>query len=252
MNAIGKYSLGFAVGVAIAGAATCAYAENIGSVSLRGGYHGWDDMKDVDYSGGAQTEVRVNLGDSPLEIVLRGHCSYTEFDGYHHRHTYRDGHDKKSVVYDVEEKDLSTLGGSIQLQLDILRGEVVNPYVAAGAMYERTDGETRVGHSSYQRDGRHYEWRDDTQREEWDEDGFAFVGRAGLEISPLPFRIRLEAAYVSELYDDEAFDREEKGQMELNAILGFDIIEPLSVELSGTYFTEWEETFVLVGATFRF
>lgn len=244
--------MGFAVGVAIAGAATCACADSIGSVSVRCGYHGWDDMDDVDYSGGAQTEVRVNLGASPLEIVLRGHCSYTEFDGYHHRHSYRDGHDRKSVEYEAEEKDLSTFGGSIQLQLDIMRGELVNPYVAAGAMYERTDGETYVRHSYYLRDGRHYERRDESQREEWDEDGFAFVGRAGLELSTLPFRIRLEAAYVSELYDDEAFDREEKGQMELNAIIGFDVIEPLGIEFSGTYFTEWEETFFLVGATFRF
>lgn len=203
-----------------------------GSLSLRIGYFctGGDHL--IDSGVGGQVEMKFALGASPFDLVVRGYGTSAESEndenwGADPKH---DGHtlvarDAEAIVY----------GGSIQLQYNFARGATFNPYIAAGGMYEKTDGEFDVVS-----DGRR------VASESWDDDGFAFVGRGGIEWNAEPVYARLEAAVVSELYDGDGT------QAELNAIVGATIANNLRVELSGTYFTEWEDCYILGGMTMLF
>ena len=201
-----------------------------GSISLRIGYFGARDHKSIDHGVGGQVEMKFSLGASPFDLVVRGHGTSTEGGGDwilgsdSNGHTLM-GHDAEAIVY----------GGSIQLQYNFARGATFNPYIAAGGMYEKTDGDYEVVS-----EGRHVADRS------WDTDGFAFVGRGGIEWNAEPAYARLEAALVSEVYDGDG------AQAELNAIVGAMVTDNLRLELSGTYFTEWTDYYILAGATILF
>jgi hypothetical protein len=205
-----------------------------GSISLRLGYFGRNGSNvALDHGVGGQVEMKFALGASPFDLVVRGHVVKSESDD-----DKIWGSDSNGNTLVANDAEAIAYGGSAQLQYNFARGATFNPYVAAGGMYEKTDGEYKVRYAGP--DGRHVADRS------WDDDGFAFVGRGGLEWNAEPAYARLEAGVVSEVYDGDGT------QAELNAIVGATVADNLRVELSGTYFTEWEDYYILVGTTFHF
>lgn len=205
-----------------------------GSISLRVGYFGRSGSNvGLDHGVGGQVEMKFALGASPFDLVMRGHVAKSES-----KDDKILGADSNGNTLVADDAEAIAYGGSAQLQYNFARGATFNPYVAAGGMYEKTDGEFKVKHAGP--DGRH------VADESWDSDGFAFVGRGGIEWNAEPAYARLEAGVVSELYDDD------DTQAELNAIVGATVADNLRVELSGTYFTEWEDYYILVGTTYLF
>lgn len=218
------------------------------SFSIRAGYHNWKDSKFVDTSWGGQLELRAALGESPLDIVLRGHYAGAEYDDTFavgsDTYSYRSAKVHEVGVVDYYNTKQSAYGGSAQLQWNFGRGELVNPYIAAGAMYEKQKFETDYTYS--QRNLMTYKWlakswaNSGFGRIEEDDDGTAFVGRFGIDLSPDPFYARLEAAYITELYEDDA-------QAELSAVVGAKVTDNFRIDLSGSYFTEWKEYYICAG-----
>ena len=223
------------------------------SFSVRAGYHNWTDSKFIDTSWGAQFEIRAALGATPLDIVLRGHYTSTKYED-----TYSTANDayryKKANVYEVVtyrfyDTKASAYGGSAQLWWNFRRSAVINPYIAVGAMYEKEEFETDYAYS--QRFLMTYKWLASSWkssgygRMEDNDDGVAFVGRVGVEFSPDPFYARLEASYVSELYEDDA-------QAELSAMIGAKVTNNIRIDLSGSYFTDWKEYYVCAGFSVLF
>lgn len=201
-----------------------------GSISLRIGYFGARSHKSIDHGVGGQVEMKFTRGASPFDLVVRGHGTSTEGGddwilGTDSNGNTLMGHDAEAIAY----------GGSVQLQYNFSRGATFNPYIAAGGMYEKTDGDYDVVS-----EGRHVADRS------WENDGFAFVGRGGIEWNAEPAYARLEAGVVSEVYDGD------DTQAELNAIVGAMVADNLRIELSGTYFTGWEDYYILAGATILF
>ncbi len=218
------------------------------SFSIRAGYHDLKDSEFIDTSWGAQLEARVALGETPLDIVIRGHYADVKYDDTSlvgaDSYKYRGAKVYEVGVVDYYNTKWSAYGGSIQLQWNFGRGELVNPYVAAGAMYEKQKFETDYAYS--QRNVMTYKWLSSSWsnsgfgRIEEDDDGTAFVGRVGIELFPDPFYARLEAAYISEIYEDDA-------QAELSAVVGAKVTDNFRIDLSGTYFTEWKNYYICAG-----
>lgn len=205
-----------------------------GSISLRVGYFGRKGGGlGLDHGVGGQVEMKFALGASPFDLVMRGHVVKSESDDDKNW-----GSDSNGNTLVANDAEAIAYGGSAQLQYNFARGATFNPYIAAGGMYEKTDGDYKVRYAGP--DGRH------VADKSWKSDGCAFVGRGGVEWNPEPVYARLEAAVVSEVYDGDGT------QAELNAIVGATVADNLRVELSGTYFTEWEDYYILVGTTFLF
>jgi hypothetical protein len=74
------------------------------------------------------------------------------------------------------------------------------------------------------------------------DDGTAVVARAGVEFSPEPFYARADASWISDVYGNDA-------QFRLSGTLGVEATDDVRVELTGHYFTEWDEYYVLIGFT---
>ena len=223
-----------------------------GSFSFRAGYFGVkEDDNLFDYGVGGQMEFRVGLGKTPIDLVLRGHYAYAEYKDYY---AYL-GNGR----YYFENEEHSQYGGSAQLQFNFNRDGEINPYVAVGGMYDKVEMEADYwGYDTYARTY-HVGWwtyrstyhQYHSGRIEIDDDGSGFVGRLGVELNLHPLYARVEGAFVSKVHDD-AWWFEEKNQAEINAIVGAHITDSVRLDFSGTYFTKWEEYFILGGATFLF
>ena len=221
------------------------------SFSIRLGLHDWKDSENVDKNYGAQLEARVAMGDTPLDIDIRGHYADVEYDDYVFYGTdsfrYYNARVHRQVAISVFDDQRQVYGGSAQLLWNFRRGETLNPYVAAGVMYEKDEEEydwsMLVANRmtlSYLSTG----WNDvQSGREKKSDNGTAFVGRVGLEAESDPLYGRIEVAYVSEMYEDDA-------QAEINALFGVKASENVRIDISGNYFTKWKEYFIMAGVTF--
>lgn len=224
------------------------------SFSIKFGYHNWKDTEDVDTSYGAQAELRIAIAESPLDFLLRTHYANVEYDDYVIRYSddyrYYSARVHESSATLISEREQQCYGGSLQLLFNFQRGESINPYVAAGAMYEKSKYEYDWGTLTYNRMsllGLSASWYDINKGHSSDsDDGTAFVGRLGLDMDFSPIYGRIEAAYLTKMY------REGKSQCELNAILGVKVTDSLRVDLSGTYFTDWKEYYITAGLTYLF
>jgi len=218
------------------------------SFSARIGYYNEKDSDFVDKSWGSQLELRAALGDTPLDIVLRGHYASVDYDDTELIETaaypYLNAKVYSAGITEFYNTKKATYGGSIQLQWNFCKTELLNPYISAGIVYDKYEFETDLRYA--QRNLMTYKWLSSTWansgygRIEEDDDGTAFVGRVGIEFYPDPFYARLEAAYLTELYEDDA-------QAELSAVVGAKVTDNFRIDLSGTYFTEWKEYYICAG-----
>ena len=223
------------------------------SFSVRAGYHNWKDEEFVDKSWGVQLEGRISIGDSPLDVLVRGHYVDAKYDDHYlwaaDTYGYRGAKVQEINAIQFLDEKAYAYGGSLQLQWNAGRGEIVNPYLAAGVMYEKQKSEADVIYVTkinmlYK--GLYGSFVGDSAgRIETDDDGTAFVGRVGLEFSPDPFYARLEASYVTEIYEDDA-------QAELSAIVGAKVTNNFRIDFSGTYFTDWKEYYICAGFSVLF
>ena len=74
------------------------------------------------------------------------------------------------------------------------------------------------------------------------DDGAAVVARAGLELRPDPFYVRADVSWISDVYGDDA-------QLRLSGTMGVEATEDVRMDLTGHYFTEWKEWYVMIGFT---
>ncbi len=206
------------------------------SLSARFGYMGFrEGFLDDGLVG--QIEFKMPIDESDLDFVVRGYYAFAETDDgktVRSVQTYRYGQWYVIRVTTMENCEETVYGGSAQLQYNFRRNESVNPYIAGGVMFERTAFE--------------YDIRGTTRRhQKGDEDGFAIVGRVGVEFNPDPFYARLEAAFVSEIYEED-----DGQQIEFNAIVGVKITDSLRLDVAGTRFTDWKEYYITAGLTYLF
>ena len=221
------------------------------SFSIRLGLHDWKDSEYVDKNYGAQLEARVALGDTPLDIDIRGHYADIEYDDYVLYGTdsfrYYNAHVYRQVAISISDDQRQIYGGSAQLLWNFRRGETLNPFVAAGVMYEKDEDEYDWAMVVANRMTFSYlstRWADvSSGREKTSTEGSAFVGRVGLEAEADPLYGRIEVAYVSEMYEDDA-------QAEINALFGVKASENIRIDISGNYFTKWKEYYIMAGVTF--
>lgn len=224
------------------------------SFSGRIGLFDFKDSEFVDSSLGSQFEARFGIGQTPFDIVLRGHAASVELDDFivygSDAFPYKGVYIHEAVAMEVDNMEETVFGGSLQLQLNYERNAAFNPYIAVGAMYERS--EIEADYAIVRQTVIDYKWLRGTfwdgeiGKIEIDEDGTAFIGRLGFEWKPAAqLYFRAEAAWMTKLYDDS----EEKAQAELNAIVGFLVTENLRLDVAGTYYTEWEEYYITVGGT---
>lgn len=225
----------------------------VASFSLRAGLHDWKDSKFVDKSWGAQGEMRLALWETPVDVVLRGHYATVDYEDtysvYANAYPYRAARVRETGVVQYYNSEESGFGGSLQLQWNFARADIVNPYAAAGAMYEKT--EYRTDYLATKNSLMTYKWLASSWsssyhgRIEDDDDGWAFAGRLGVEIAPSPFYLRLEVSWLSELYHSDS-------QAELEAIAGVNAAENVRFDISGSYFTDWKEYYLAAGLTLSF
>ena len=217
------------------------------SFSARFGYMGFrEGFLDKGLAG--QVEFKTSIDESDLDFVVRGHYAFAETDeGKTVRSvkSYSYGQWTVFQITAMENCEETVYGGSAQIQYNFKRNRLVNPYIAGGVMYERTAFEYDLGYlfgarpsSSGDNAGRH---------RKGDEDGFAIVCRAGLEFNPDPFYARIEAAFVSEIYEED-----DGRQFEFNAIVGAKITDTIRLDVAGTCFTDWKEYYLTAGLTFLF
>ncbi len=217
------------------------------SLSARFGYMGFrEGFLDDGLAG--QIEFKMPIEESDFDFVVRGHYAVAETDDgktVRSVQTYSYGQWRVFRIVAMENCKETVYGGSAQIQYNFRRNELVNPYIAGGVMFERTTFEYDLGYfgprpasSSGNNAGRH---------QKGDEDGFAIVGRAGVEFNPDPFYARLEAAFISEIYDED-----DGRQIEFNAIVGAKITDAIRLDVAGTRFTDWKEYYITAGLTYLF
>ncbi len=215
------------------------------SLSARFGYMGFrEGFLDDGLVG--QVEFKMPIDESDFDFVVRGHYAVAETDDgktVRSVQTYRYGQWYVMRVTTMENCEETVYGGSAQIQYNFKRNESVNPYIAGGVMFERTAFEYDLGYfgsrpASSDNAGRH---------QKGDEDGFAIVGRVGVEFNPDPFYARLEAAFVSEIYEED-----DGRQIEFNAIVGAKITDSIRIDVAGTRFTDWKEYYITAGLTYLF
>jgi opacity protein-like surface antigen len=205
------------------------------SFSARFGYLGFQEGIFDDGLGG-QAEFKMPIDESDFDFVVRGHYAFAELDdgkAVRSVSSYRYGQWYVIRVVTMENCEETVYGGSAQIQYNFRRQELANPYVAAGIMFERTEYE--------------YDIRGITRRhQKGDEDGFALVGRGGVEFKLDPCYVRFAAALFSEIYDEDNW------QAELNAIVGAYVTDNIRLDVAGTCFTDWKEYYITAGLTFLF
>ena len=218
-----------------------SFSARFGYMGFRGGF--FDDGLV------GQVEFKTSLDESDFDFVVRGHYAFAETDDgetVYSIKSYSYGQWRIIKVSAMENCEETVYGGSAQIQYNFKRNATVNPYIAAGVMFERTDFEydrgylfgARPASSSGDNAGRH---------QKGDEDGFAIVARAGLEFNSDPFYARIEAAFVSEIYEED-----DGRQFEFNAIVGVKITDAIRLDVAGTRFTDWKEYYLTAGLTFLF
>lgn len=146
----------------------------------------------------------------------------------------------------MTDGDGDLYGGSVQLQCNFARGSVINPYIAAGAAFEKEkfDCEGTISQDLVVRAyGKNWPGHGDGSfTAVWDEDGTAFVGRAGLEFDLAPFWLVVEGSYMTEIYKDD-------DQFEAAARAGFQWTKSCRIDAGIDYYTEWKQFFAGVGLT---
>lgn len=207
--------------------------------SARIGLHDWDGSHDRT---GIGTELALRMGhhSTPLDLVLDFH--YADAD-----YKYETGMGKDAGMYKtakalqpgVERIDADgyACGGSLLLQWNFARWELVNPFLAGGVFYEKTGFE-----SDYVTTTSGPEDRPGKNRRVEKDDGVAVVARAGVEVRPDPFYVRADASWISDVYGDDA-------QFRLSGTVGVEATDDVRMDLTGHYFTEWEEWYVMIGFT---
>ena len=201
-----------------------------------------------------QLEARGALGDSGFDLVARGYYGRCDVDkdeangwGYLYSNYRGSGYDIYDL-YIVDDGDVSIFGGSLQLQYNFARDAEINPYLAAGVAYEKSDFDLTIG--EYLGLTRHGSTtfldavKADQFKLKTNEDGTAFVGRVGTEFNLAPFRLVAEVSYLSKLYDYE-----DKGQFEVSGRAGFQWTKSCRIDAGIDYYTEWEQFFAGVGLT---
>ena len=218
------------------------------SFSARFGYLGFRDGIFDDGLAG-QVEFKMSIDESDFDFVARGHYAFAETDDgetVYSVTSYSIGQWRIMRVVAMENCEETVYGGSTQIQYNFRRDELLNPFIATGFMFERTEYEYDLGHlfgtrpasSSGDNAGRH---------QKGDEDGFALVGRAGAEFNRNPFYARIEAAFVSGIYEED-----DQWQIEFNAIVGAKITDSIRLDVAGTCFTDWKEYYITAGLTYLF
>ena len=206
------------------------------SLSARFGYMGFrEGFLDDGLAG--QIEFKMPIDESDFDFVMRGHYAFAETDDgktVRSVNSHRYGQWYVIRVVTMENCEETVYGGSAQIQYNFKRNESVNPYIAGGVMFERTEFEYDISGLT----GKH---------QKGDEDGFAIVGRVGAEFNPDPFYARLEAAFVSGIYEED-----DGWQIEFNAIVGVKITDSLRLDVAGTRFTDWKEYYITAGLTYLF
>jgi opacity protein-like surface antigen len=220
-------------------------------LSVRVGLIG--ERKSMFKNGGSlQLEARAALGETPLDIVLRGYYGKCKVDkdadetvlgGSAVRYN---GYDIYDIV-NVEDGDNTLMGGSAQLQFNFARGEKVNPYIAAGAAYEKSKYDLDIAEYILGYRGGNYVggWQEGTGNIKSDADGTAFVGRIGVEFDLSPFCLVLEGSYLSKFSDDYW----DESQFEISGRAGFQWTRSCRIDVGIDYYTEWEQAFAGVGLT---
>lgn len=207
--------------------------------SARIGLHDWDGSHDRT---GIGTELALRMGhhSTPLDLVLD--FRYADAD-----YKYETGMGDDASMYKtakalrpgVERIDADgwSCGGSILLQWNFARWELVNPFLAGGVLYEKTSFD-----SDYVLSSAGPEDRPGKNKFVTKDDGVAVVARAGVELKPDPFYVRADASWISDVYGDDA-------QFRLSGTVGVEATDDVRLDLTGHYFTEWDEYYVLIGFT---
>lgn len=251
-SVVSVYREGEMPGATLSAADSTAY----GHISLRAGLHDWKDAELVDSSYGLQMELQLALGDTPLDLVLRGFYQDTSYeDSYliegESGPSYYGTWLNSATVTEFRNEESTAYGGSIQLLWNFDRNGVVNPYIAIGSMYEKAETQYDFATTSA------YEMRLLWLSSRWtsgyvgrvdeSEDGFTYVARLGLESNLHPVYLRIEASIVGEIYDYD-----DGPQAELAAIAGVNITKNFRLDVAGNYLTEWEEYYLTTGVTFLY
>ena len=208
-------------------------------LSVRFGLHDWDCGHDRT---GIGTEFALRTGhhSTPFDLVLD--FRYADAD-----YKYETGMGDDAKMYKTAkalqpgieriDADGYSVGGSLLLQWNLARWALVNPFLAGGLLYERSSFSSDYVLSSVGPEERPGKNRFVTK-----DDGAAVVARAGLELRPDPFYVRADVSWISDVYGDDA-------QLRLSGTMGVEATEDVRMDLTGHYFTEWKEWYVMIGFT---
>ena len=208
-------------------------------LSARIGLHDWDCGHDRT---GIGTEIELRMGhhSTPLDLVLDFH--YADAD-----YKYETGMGDDANMYKTAkalqpgieriDADGYCWGGSLLLQWNLARWEMFNPFLAGGVLYEKSSFS-----SDYVLSSVGPEEKPGKNRFVTSDDGVAVVARAGIECKPDPFYARADASWISDVYGDDA-------QFRLSGTVGVEATDDVRLDLTGHYFTEWDEYYVLIGFT---
>lgn len=205
-----------------------------------------------------QLEGRAALGDTPFDVVARFYFGtseakdmkeYEEYNGY-----YRGAQMSVGEEFELDGGDISVFGGSLQGQYNFCRGADINPYVAAGAVFEKVKYDdievTERAQASAVYGGRWATaWGADKYKDSWSEDGAAFVARVGAEFNAAPFWFVAEASWMSALYDKDDVSGDD-AQFEIAGRAGWLFTENCRLDAGVDYYTKWKQIFAGLGVTF--
>lgn len=222
--------------------------------SLRGGVHDWKDSS-VDSSYGIQGEILYSLPNLPIDIDLRAYYANAEFEPNYYMGSFSSRDYLliyQSTAYLREEIKKEGYGGSAQVRWNFNKGAIINPYVSAGAIYEKYE-DTCNGFLIVETDDiglwTHNHYRNTylyTYEDSYDDDGISWIARFGFEGNLDPFYLRMEVSIVGEIYDTDSV------QAEIFAMAGVNLTDHIRLELAGDYFTEWEEYYITAGLSVGF
>ena len=192
---------------------------------------------------GAQVELRVPLGNSPLDITARGYYAVLEKKKGASDNVfayYSNG--RADVWVEADDGDATYYGGNVQLQLNFDRGAMLNPYIAAGCVYEKEkiDLECRI----YGRDSRYF-YDLGSAKFKFSDDGTAFVGRVGMEFNFDKVWLLAECGWMSESYDDS-----DDAQATIVGRAGWYFSKNCRLDVGVDYYVEWEDLCVSAGVGF--
>jgi hypothetical protein len=208
--------------------------------SARIGLHDWDGSHDRT---GIGTELALRMGhhSTPLDLVLDFH--YADADYKYETGMGEDANmyrTAKAIQPGIERIDAEgwTCGGSLLLQWNLARWALVNPFFAGGVLFEKSS----FTDSNYVMTSTGPEERPGKNKFVMKDDGAAVVARAGVEYRPEPFYVRADVSWISDVYGNDA-------QFRLSGTIGVEATDDVRAELTGHYFTEWDEYYALIGFT---